>query len=288
MKQKTLALLTLGVIFGGIFLTMIVGAWTTENTKTPARYTTGSAEGEYNPEDIRGSYTLGEVSTLFDIPTEVLIKAFNLPLDTNPDTFKTKDLESLYSIEAEDIEVGNESVQVFVALYNDLPMVLTDTYLPTQAVELLLSLDRAWPKETIDYLKAHSVIVTISEDAESENDSALATNESKETEAESTETSNATNNLESTTTSTSQEATTAPKTEPKTEVTTEATTEHEEPLIKGTTTFQQLLDAGIEKAQIEAILGANMPPTNQLIKDYCVQNGLSFSEVKTAIEALSN
>lgn len=248
MKQKTLALLTLGVIFGGIFLTMIVGAWTTENTKTPARYTTGSAEGEYNPEDIRGSYTLDEVATLFDIPAEVLITAFNLPQDTNPETFKTKDLESLYSIETADVEVGNESVQVFVALYKDLPMVLTDTYLPTQAVDLLLSLDRAWPQETIDYLNTHSVIVSISD------------------------TSN--------TTTSSQESTTAS--------TTEATTEHEEPLIKGTTTFQQLLDAGIEKAQIEAIIGASMPPTNQLVKDYCVENGLSFSEVKTAIEELSN
>lgn len=237
MKQKTLALLTTGVIFGGILLTMIIGIWTTESTKIPARYLDGSAKGAYNPEDIRGSYTFSEISTLFEVSPDVLIKAFDLPSNSDLDTFKSKDLESLYVVDTPNVDIGNESVQVFVALYKDLPIVLSDTYLPAQAVDLLLSLDKDWPSETIAYLNAHRITVK---------QAALVV-----------------------------------------EATTE-TTEHEEPLIKGTTTFQQLLDAGIEKAQIEQILDAKLPPTNMLVKDYCVQNGLSFSEVKAAIENLSS
>lgn len=237
MRQKTLALLTTGIIFGGILLTMIIGIWTTENTKIPARYLDGSAKGEYNPEDIRGSYTFSEISTLFEVPSDTLIEAFNLASDTDLNTFKSKDLESLYVIDTPNVEIVNESVQVFVALYKDLPFVLSDSYLPAQAVDLLLSLDKDWSIETIAYLNAHRVMVK---------QAAFVVEATMKT------------------------------------------TEHEEPLIKGTTTFQQLLDAGIEKVQIEQILDAKMPPTNMLVKDYCNQNGLPFSEVKAAIENLSS
>lgn len=62
--------------------------------------------------------------------------------------------------------------------------------------------------------------------------------------------------------------------------------DHVEALVKGATTFQQVLDAGITKAQIETILGAAMPPGNATIKDYCLEKGISFSQVKDQLNAL--
>jgi hypothetical protein len=248
MNQKTLGLMTLILIFGGIIATMAAGVWSTETEKVPVKFSEGIAAGEYNPEDIRGSYAFIDVSTLFEIPIDVLFKAFGIPLDTDPSQFKTKDLESYYAFEDENIEVGNESVQVFVALYKNLPITLTDTYLPKTAVEILKALDTTWPAATIDYFDAYTVEISADSVAPIE-----------------------TGNTE--TTNTSVQA-----------ATTEA---HEEPIIKGTTTFQQLLDAGISEEQIKSVIGSNMPPTNQIVKDYCTQNGLSFSEVKAAIEEIS-
>ena len=53
--------------------------------------------------------------------------------------------------------------------------------------------------------------------------------------------------------------------------------------MKGTTTFQQAMDAGLTKEQIEEIIGGPMPAANTAIRDYCSQNGLSFSEIKTKL-----
>jgi len=242
MNQKTLGLVTLILIFGGIIATMAAGVWSTETEKIPVKFTEGASAGEYNPEDIRGSYTFIDVASLFEIPVDVLLKAFSLPLDTDPSQFKTKDLEGYYSFEDETIEVGNESVQVFVALYKNLPITLTDTYLPKTAVEILKALDTTWPPATIDYFDAYAVEISATSAVQTE-------------------------------TSSSEQAATAET--------------HEEPIIKGTTTFQQLLDAGISEEQIKAVLGSNMPPTNQIVKDYCTQNGLSFAEVKAAIEDIT-
>ncbi|MDF2952722.1 MAG: hypothetical protein K0S18_2305 [Anaerocolumna sp.] len=60
----------------------------------------------------------------------------------------------------------------------------------------------------------------------------------------------------------------------------------DEALVKGSTTFQQVLDSGISKEQIETIIGGNLPPTNQTVKDYCLASGLSFSEIKEQINSL--
>ena len=53
-----------------------------------------------------------------------------------------------------------------------------------------------------------------------------------------------------------------------------------EEYIKGSTTFEQLLDEGITVEQIEAAIGGQLTETNQTVKDYCTENGLLFSDVK--------
>ena len=63
-------------------------------------------------------------------------------------------------------------------------------------------------------------------------------------------------------------------------------TEKTESIVNGTATFQNILDAGVTKEEIEKTINAPMPPTNQTVKDYCTKAGLSFSEIKEKLNAL--
>lgn len=243
-NMKNMAIIIFAVIFGGIAATIAAGVWTTESDKIPATYKEGAYEGQYNPEDIRGSYTFTEVSDLFEVELDVLYKAFGLE-NISDEGLQTKALEELYA-DSEN-EIGNGSVQVFVALYKNLPIVLEDTYLPAQAVDIILETNKNITEEQRQYLMEHSVIVPeISQDSINE--------ENKEQQVETTE---------------------------KTEET------EEEKLVTGSTTFQQVLSAGITKEQIEEILGKEMPSTNMSIKNFCLEEGLSFSEIKTKLNELN-
>jgi len=115
---------------GGIFSAAWLGLWQTESDKTPIRYKEGEAVGEYNPADIRGSYSFGEISELFDVPLDMLARAFRIPDDVESSEFKNKDLETLYEGLSEYGEIGTASVRLFVAYYKGLPYSPDeDTYL---------------------------------------------------------------------------------------------------------------------------------------------------------------
>ena len=60
------------IIFGTIIATSALGIWQTTSSKIPAKYQNGVAKGEYNPDDIRGSYTFGDISDIFNIPLDDL------------------------------------------------------------------------------------------------------------------------------------------------------------------------------------------------------------------------
>jgi len=57
-----------------------------------------------------------------------------------------------------------------------------------------------------------------------------------------------------------------------------------ERIVKGRTTFQELLDWGVPQAVIEQIIGASLPAASLTVKDYCTQQGLSFETVKAALQ----
>ena len=59
----------------------------------------------------------------------------------------------------------------------------------------------------------------------------------------------------------------------------------EDRTIKGKTTFQEVLDWGVSQDAIESILGGPMPNPLTKVKDYCLEVGLNFEEVKPAIQA---
>lgn len=152
-NMKSMSIIVFAIIFGGIAATIAADLWSTESNKIPVKYSEGEFEGQYNPQDIRGSYTFQEISDLFEINLDVLYNAFGI--DEKSDVqYKSKDLEALYG---DYVEIGNESMQVFVALYKNLPIDLDDAYLPKQAVEIILETNKNLTVEQIAYLNEHQV-----------------------------------------------------------------------------------------------------------------------------------
>jgi len=254
LNSKILAVLIVVILFGGITFTTLMGWWATETSKVPAKYAEGEAAGEYNPADIRGSYTFGDVSTVFNIPIEDLAAAFNLPADQDPAGVALKTLEDIYG----DLptEIGTASVRLFTAWYLGLPYEPEDTdYLPLAAADILRQKGSLTP-EQLAFLDAHAVDLT-AEAPVSEAAPAV------------TETPAAVENA-------------APQ--PAADA---AATGHtpQDRLVTGKTTFQQLLDWGVPQSAIESILGGSIPAPTTIIKDHLSAQGLEFSTLKGDLQA---
>ena len=247
LKIKIIAIIVPIILFGGIAVSMAAGAWSTTTDKQPAAYTSGEFAGEYNPADIRGSYSFEEVASLFEIDLNVLYEAFGIPDGTTG--MKTKDLESIY----EEYEIGNESVQVFVALYKNLPMELDDSVLPKTAADVLLRDNPNLTEEQKAYIASHTVEVEAAQEYTPPTEEASPS--------------------------------ASPTGSPLKDGSGDGT--NEEALVNGSTTFAQLLDAGILREDIETIIGSPLPPTNQTVKDYCIAQGLTFSDIKNQLNALA-
>ena len=125
------------IIIGGILLSMGLNVWKTKGSKIPARYSSGRFEGAYNPADIRGSYSFGDIAASFDVSALVLAKAFGFENTDNQSEILAKDLESLYG-EMDGGEIGTDSVRFFVALYTGRPYTPeSHTLMPMNAIVLL-------------------------------------------------------------------------------------------------------------------------------------------------------
>ena len=157
LTSKPLAVIIFVILFGGIALTTAMNWWRTEGRREPARFERGEAAGEYNPADIRGSYTFGDIELAFKVPSADLAAAFAIQTD-NPAAFAVKDLEKLYAeAAAAGTEVGTDSVRYFVALYTGLPYALVgDVYLPRPAIEMLVARG-GLTLEQVTYLQSHLV-----------------------------------------------------------------------------------------------------------------------------------
>ena len=155
-----MGLLVLVLIFGGIGGSMAFNLWKTEGSRVPAKYGSGNFAGEYNPADIRGSYSFGDINNAFQIPVTVLGKAFGLEGVADLGNVKSRDLEAAYSSLEEDVEIGNSSLQLFVALYKGLPYTPSDTtYLPQPAVDILKA-EANLTEEQLVFLNTHSLDIT--------------------------------------------------------------------------------------------------------------------------------
>ena len=140
-RSGLLAIVILVVLFGSVALTSALGLWKTTTDKIPAKYTTGAEAGEYNPMDIKGSYDFGTISELFGVPLEDLATAFLIPEGTDAATFQVKSLEALWSgTDTDGLEIGTDSVRLFVAFYKGLPIDMADTTgMPAAAADLVLA-----------------------------------------------------------------------------------------------------------------------------------------------------
>lgn len=248
LTAKPLAAILLAILFGGIGFSSAMGWWQTASTKTPARFSDGEAAGEYDPADIRGSYTFGEVADLFAVPLEDLAAAFRIPQSADPAAYPLKSLESQFSDLP--VEVGTASVRLFVAFYRGLPIDLAEEpFLPADAVRLLEAKANLSDAQRA-YLVDHQIAL-VSGDPQPVG----------ETQAGSF-TPPATPQV------TSEEHTPAERT------------------VTGKTSFQDLLDWGVSAQEIEQLIGSPLPDPRMLVKDYSNQAGLSFPTLKSQLQAL--
>ena len=153
-KPQTVIFAVLAIFLAGILASMAAGLWNTTADKTPSNLSKPGLEGQYDPADIKGSYTFGEISSLYNVPLETMAAAFGVS-EGNASAFKCKDLESIYA--DSEFEIGTGSVKMFTAYYLGLPYTPTeDTYLPQKAA-LLLEENGKMTQEQSDYLAAHTV-----------------------------------------------------------------------------------------------------------------------------------
>ena len=185
LKNKHIALIIIVILVGGIYLAKGFDMWSTESEKIPEKLTEGVGVGSYDPFDIRGSYTFGEISELFDMDIALLAEAFQLGDASSAEARQTKDLESLYGELPDGIEIGNESVQVFVAIMKELDLQGSDAYLPLSAVNVLLNENPEIAEDMLTYLESHQIDVTIAT-VDSEGAVAIVTESSPEKDSEET------------------------------------------------------------------------------------------------------
>jgi hypothetical protein len=155
--SKSMTIIILVTIFGGIAFASAMGWWATESSKVPAAFAEGEFVGQANPADIRGSYTFGDISNSFDVAPAVLAEAFGVQAH-DPAAFAVKELESLYADSG--FEIGTTSVRLFVAYYVGLPFDTTgqEIYLPRSATEILLAKNNLTPQQ-LAYLEKHTADV---------------------------------------------------------------------------------------------------------------------------------
>lgn len=173
MKLKSLyiPLVIITILFGGVTISKGLGIWITESTKIPKTISSGTYAGEYDPGDIRGSYTFDDIYNSFNISPEILAEAFNIITD-KPRDFQVKSLEDMYS--DLEVEVGTDSVRRFTALYTGLPYD-SDEILPQQAITILYSNNKITESEMESLLKNTIILPTITDDISTDSNLASET-----------------------------------------------------------------------------------------------------------------
>lgn len=240
LRSVQVAALAIVFVFGGIFISSLLGVWRTESSKIPAAYTSGEFAGEYNPADIRGSYTFEDIAEAFDVPVRDLSEAYGFDKYDNPAALQVKIFEDTFG-EIDGKEIGTDSVRLFVALYLSRPYTAEETTgLPFKAIELLESRGLIDEEAAAELRLKYGV-----EPGAAVENVASAENTAKSTPEERS---------------------------------------GEVPAIKGKTTFQELLDWGLTREEIEDVIGMPMGPTNQAVRDFFIEQGVEFSPFKDALQ----
>ncbi len=295
-KSPLLGALIVGLFAGGIILSQVLGWWATESRKVARKITTGQFAGKADPADIRGSYSLADVEKNFGVPVKELAKAFGLEQEKAPASIRAKDLEGKFAgLSASTLEIGTDSLRLFVALYVGIPYKAKEsTGLPDTAYRVLKEAGKLKPEEEQAILP---MLVRVSGGGAAvtalANTSAPAvttppavsvapgTPSSGGASTSSTAGGTGSNIAAGVSGSDSKSGTVASGSGSGA-----ASVSGTEPLIKGKTTFKEVLAWGVTKAQIEKVLGRPMPPEGTVIKDWCTSQGLEFGTIRDALQKL--
>ncbi|MBN1524855.1 MAG: hypothetical protein JW904_10250 [Spirochaetales bacterium] len=207
-----------------------------------------SAADIKTPADIKGSKEFSIIAEGLGIPLADMLAAFAITSKTD---LKCMELEKFYS-GVEGGEIGTDSVKLFASLYTGLPHnPEEDTRLPMQAYDVL--------KQHIDPV-------------------VLESNKSRFIEVKAA----AVLPAEPQTIETNTASSGAVKSESETHDSTATDAE-----ITGKTTFQDLVNRGVSKQEIEAVTGP-ISSLSDTIKSTAEAKGVEFSEWKTPLQALMN
>lgn len=252
---KSMGIIVVGAFVVGIAGAAVLGFWNTTSSKQPIAIKEGEFAGLPNPSDIRGSYTWADVAKAFGFDVKLALEAFGAASETE----KVNTLETIYGKAGlpEGVEIGTDSVRLFVSLLTGLPHTPEEgTILPSSAIAVLCengkaetSLIEAAAAKAFDPLAAASLAPVTPVKA------------------------------------------VTPVT-PVTPVTTvkaeSAAVEHVAApgAITGKTTFKELKDWGLDEEKIKTATGGKIGPDSSVIKDWAAANGLTFSELKVKLQDL--
>ena len=252
LRSPQIALLSLVFVFGGILASMLAGLWQSESSKVPATYTSGEFSGQYNPADIRGSYSFADVASAFGVPADILVKSFGFETYENPEDLQIKLFEDVYGV-IDGKEIGTDSMRLYVALYLARPYTPEeDTGLPLRAVQSLLEAGKIDPESVSEYRQKYSVDISVrlGSDAAA---TVAAAGEAAVGEGVG--------------------------------ATTDGAAEAEDTTIKGKTTFRDLINWGLSQAEIEEVIGMPLGPPTQALRDYFIEQEVEFSEYKDELQS---
>lgn len=263
--KPILAAGTLAIIFGGIALAASLNVWKTESSKEPARFVRGDYAGLPNPADIRGSYTWLDLERVFGIDAAESAAAFAPPGLSLGTADRVSVLETAYAgLLQADVEVGTDSVRLFVALLTGLPHVPEEgTALPPGAVAYL----QERGKIDGDGIARWSVQAAASGTPAATVDQAPVAASAEPAAAASPA---------------------APAPAPATTVAPAAATEHSsaDRVVTGSTTFGELYAWGVSEKAVADAVGFTPKNRTDSVRNAVSAEGGSFGTVKTKLQSL--
>ena len=136
-KAALIAAVLVLSLAAGYGISKAAGYWKTESSKVPHKIKEGEFAGEYDPGDIKGSYSFDDIEAAFGIPPEMTAAAFSLTGD-DPGAFQAKSLETAWGGLEGGVEIGTDAIRLFTALWTGIPFdAESTTVLPLAAVEIL-------------------------------------------------------------------------------------------------------------------------------------------------------
>lgn len=138
-SQLIIAIICILVVFLGIFAADQLGLWSTTSSGDSLLKSGDNNEATLaSIEELRGSTTFGEIESNFNVPADLLAKAYNFEVE-NPSTLQAMDVSEAYAYLGEDVEMGTGSVRMFLYMFTGASLEALEEYenIPNTAVEVL-------------------------------------------------------------------------------------------------------------------------------------------------------